>query len=139
MANYLRPHGLEEALGALQRPFTVLAGGTDFYPARVGRTIDEDVLDISAIADLRGISATSTGWRLGATATWGELIAAELPPLFNGLKQAARDVGGRSVRAPLLPLPLPPTARHTVVARPRDSARARGEAAEESSPALMRS
>ena len=95
MANYLRPHGLEEALGALQRPFTVLAGGTDFYPARVGRTIDEDVLDISAIADLRGISATSTGWRLGATATWGELIAAELPPLFNGLKQAARDVGGR--------------------------------------------
>ena len=98
MANYLRPHGLEEALGALQRPFTVLAGGTDFYPARVGRTIDEDVLDISAIADLRGISATSTGWRLGATATWGELIAAELPPLFNGLKQAARDVGGRQIQ-----------------------------------------
>ena len=98
MANYLRPHGLEEALGALQRPFTVLAGGTDLYPARVGRTIDEDVLDISAIADLRGISATSTGWRLGATATWGELIAAELPPLFNGLKQAARDVGGRQIQ-----------------------------------------
>jgi CO/xanthine dehydrogenase FAD-binding subunit len=98
MANYLRPHRLEEALGALQQPFTVLAGGTDFYPARVGRTIDEDVLDISAIADLRGISATSTGWRLGATATWGELIAADLPPLFDGLKQAAREVGGRQIQ-----------------------------------------
>lgn len=98
MGNYLRPHRLEEALGALQQPFTVLAGGTDFYPARVGRTIDEDVLDISAIADLRGISATSDGWRLGATATWGELIAADLPPLFDGLKQAAREVGGRQIQ-----------------------------------------
>ena len=98
MANYLRPHRLEEALGALQQPFTVLAGGTDFYPARVGRTIDEDVLDISAIADLRGIAATSAGWRLGATATWGELIAADLPPLFDGLKQAAREVGGRQIQ-----------------------------------------
>jgi CO/xanthine dehydrogenase FAD-binding subunit len=98
MGNYLRPHRLEEALSALQQPFTVLAGGTDFYPARVGRTIDEDVLDIGAIADLRGIAATSAGWRLGATATWGEVIAADLPPLFDGLKQAARDVGGRQIQ-----------------------------------------
>jgi CO/xanthine dehydrogenase FAD-binding subunit len=98
MPDYLRPHRLEEALGALQRPFTVLAGGTDFYPARVGRTIDEDVLDIGAIADLRGITAITTGWRLGATATWGEVIAADLPPLFDGLKQAARDVGGRQIQ-----------------------------------------
>lgn len=98
MGNYLRPHRLEEALGALQRPYTVLAGGTDFYPARVGRTIDDDVLDISAIADLRGIAATPDGWRLGATTTWGELIAAELPPAFDGLKQAAREVGGRQIQ-----------------------------------------
>jgi CO/xanthine dehydrogenase FAD-binding subunit len=98
MPEYLRPHRLEEALGALQRPFTVLAGGTDFYPARVGRSIDEDVLDISAIGGLRGIAATAAGWRLGATTTWGELIAADLPPLFDGLKQAAREVGGRQIQ-----------------------------------------
>jgi CO/xanthine dehydrogenase FAD-binding subunit len=98
MPEYLRPHRLEEALGALQRPFTVLAGGTDFYPARVGRSIDEDVLDISAIAELRGIVRGPAGWRLGATTTWGELIAADLPPLFDGLKQAARDVGGRQIQ-----------------------------------------
>ncbi len=98
MAEYLRPHRLEEALGVLQRPFTVLAGGTEFYPARVGRSIDEDVLDISAIADLRGIARGPGGWRLGATTTWGELIAADLPPLFDGLKQAARDVGGRQIQ-----------------------------------------
>ncbi len=98
MAEYLRPHRLEEALGALQRPLTVLAGGTDFYPARVGRTIDEDVLDLSAIADLRGIARGPAGWRLGATTTWSELIAADLPPLFDGLKQAAREIGGRQIQ-----------------------------------------
>jgi CO/xanthine dehydrogenase FAD-binding subunit len=98
MAEYLRPHRLEEALGALQRPLTVLAGGTDFFPARVGRTIDEDVLDLSAIADLRGIARGPVGWRLGATTTWSELIAADLPPLFDGLKQAAREVGGRQIQ-----------------------------------------
>lgn len=98
MPEYLRPHRLEEALGVLQRPFTVLAGGTDFYPARVGRSIDEDVLDISAIADLRGIARRATGWRLGATTTWGDLIAADLPPMFDGLKQAAREVGGRQIQ-----------------------------------------
>jgi CO/xanthine dehydrogenase FAD-binding subunit len=98
MSEYLRPHRLEEALGALQRPFTVLAGGTDFYPARVGRAIEEDVLDISAIADLRGIARGPAGWRLGATTTWAELIAADLPPLFDGLKQAAREIGGRQIQ-----------------------------------------
>src|SRR5471032_3137832 len=98
MPEYLRPHRLEEALGVLQRPFTVLAGGTDFYPARVGRSIDEDVLDISAIADLRGIARGPAGWRLGATTTWGELIAADLPPMFDVLKQAAREVGGRQIQ-----------------------------------------
>ncbi len=102
MGVYLRPDRLEEALVALARPaqspLTVLAGGTDFYPARVGRAIDEDVLDISAIRSLRGIAASATGWRLGATTTWSELIDAELPPLFDGLKQAAREVGGRQIQ-----------------------------------------
>ncbi len=98
MADYLRPHRLDEALQALARPLSVLAGGTDFYPARVGRSIDEDILDITAIAELRGISTTDSGWRLGATTTWSELVEAELPQLFDGLKQAAREVGGRQIQ-----------------------------------------
>ncbi|MEA2808721.1 MAG: hypothetical protein QOJ17_2862, partial [Rhodospirillaceae bacterium] len=72
MGAYLRPRRLEEALTALARPHVVLAGGTDFYPARVGRAIGEDVLDIGAIAALRGITADGSGWRLGATTTWSE-------------------------------------------------------------------
>ncbi len=98
MGEYLRPDRLSEALAALRRPHVVLAGGTDFYPARVGRAIDEDVLDITAIASLRGISASAEGWRLGATTTWSELLDADLPPLFDGLKQAAREVGGRQIQ-----------------------------------------
>ena len=98
MGEYLRPDGLSEALAALRRPRTVLAGGTDFYPARVGRAIDEDVLDITGIAGLRGISAGADGWRLGATTTWSELLDTPLPALFDGLKQAAREVGGRQIQ-----------------------------------------
>lgn len=98
MGAYLRPRRLEEALLALARPHSVLAGGTDFYPSRVGRAIEEDILDIGGIAALRGISVTAHGWRLGATTTWSEVIAADLPPLFDGLKQAAREVGGRQIQ-----------------------------------------
>ena len=98
MGAYLRPHCLDEALTALARPHVVLAGGTDFYPARVGRAIGEDVLDIGGIGILRGISTHSAGWRLGATTTWSELIESDLPPLFDGLKQAAREVGGRQIQ-----------------------------------------
>ena len=39
--------------GRWRRRLTVLAGGTDIYPARVGRSFDEDVLDISRLAALR--------------------------------------------------------------------------------------
>jgi CO/xanthine dehydrogenase FAD-binding subunit len=98
MADYIRPHDLKEALAALSRPHVVLAGGTDFYPACVGRTIDEDVLDISAIGALRGITCDASGWRLGATTTWSELIEADLPAPFDGLKQAAREIGGRQIQ-----------------------------------------
>ncbi|MBS0224490.1 MAG: FAD binding domain-containing protein [Proteobacteria bacterium] len=98
MGDYRQPDRLEEALEALIRPHAVLAGGTDFYPARVGRTVEEDILDISRIKGLRGISRNGAGWRLGATTTWSELLAADLPPLFDGLKQAAREVGGRQIQ-----------------------------------------
>jgi CO/xanthine dehydrogenase FAD-binding subunit len=98
MGDYRQPTRLEEALDVLAKPYRVLAGGTDFYPARVGRPIDEDILDISRIKILGGISNTASGWRLGATTTWSEILEADLPPLFDGLKQAAREVGGRQIQ-----------------------------------------
>src|SRR5687768_9811045 len=96
---YLRPHDLPDALAALAAgPRAVLAGGTDFYPARVGRSVDEDVLDISAIGGLRGIADSGDHWRIGALTTWSDLIAAPLPPCFQALKLAAREVGGVQIQ-----------------------------------------
>jgi CO/xanthine dehydrogenase FAD-binding subunit len=99
MGLYLRPRTIEEALAALAAGGpTVLAGGTDFYPLRVGRALDDDVLDITAIDSLRAIGDADGHWRIGATATWRDLIEAELPPLFDGLKLAAREVGGAQIQ-----------------------------------------
>lgn len=102
MASYLRPTSLDEALAnlgdAAAPPLIVLAGGTDFYPARVGRALDDNILDITGIPDLRGITEDPDGWRLGATTTWSDVIAASLPPLFDGLKQAAGAIGGRQIQ-----------------------------------------
>ena len=99
MASYLRPRAMTDALQALGRgPLVVIAGGTDFYPARVGRPIDDDVLDITALPALREIEATSDGWRIPALCTWSDLVHAKLPRIFDGLKAAARDVGGVQIQ-----------------------------------------
>jgi CO/xanthine dehydrogenase FAD-binding subunit len=99
MGRYLRPASLPEALAAMaSAPRLPLAGGTDHYPARVGLSPDEDLLDLTALAVLRGISATDEGWRFGATTTWTEVIETGLPPLFDGLKAAAREVGGVQIQ-----------------------------------------
>jgi CO/xanthine dehydrogenase FAD-binding subunit len=96
---YLRPSEVEEAVRALAAtPLAVLAGGTDFYPARVGRPVEEDVLDVTGIGALKGIVETAAEFRIGAAATWSDLVAAELPPLFDGLRRAAREVGGAQIQ-----------------------------------------
>lgn len=99
MGVYLRPQALEDALDALsETPLAILAGGTDFYPARVSKPLDDDVLDITAIDALRGIERHGDAWRIGALATWTDLIRAELPAAFDGLKAAAREVGGVQIQ-----------------------------------------
>ena len=93
--HYLQPSVLDDALAALAtRPWAVLAGGTDYYAARVGRPIREAILDISRLTPLRGIAQETSGWRIGALTTWSDVLRQPLPPLFDGLKQAAREVGG---------------------------------------------
>lgn len=99
MGVYLRPQALDDALDALhETPLAILAGGTDFYPARVGNPLDDDVLDITAIEGLRGVAGDARGWRIGALTTWTDLIRAQLPPAFDGLKAAAREVGGVQIQ-----------------------------------------
>jgi len=99
MSVYLQPDTLDDAVQALARQeLTIVAGGTDFYPARVGRPLDEDVLDISRIGGLRGIEETDTHFRIGATTTWTDIIDSPLPAWFDGLKLAAREVGGVQIQ-----------------------------------------
>ncbi|MBL8893564.1 MAG: FAD binding domain-containing protein [Rhizobiales bacterium] len=99
MGRYERPPELAEALEFLSGgPFTILAGGTDFYPSRATRPVIEDVLDVTGIAALKGIRETPDHWRIGALTTWSELIATPLPALFDGYKLAAREVGGRQIQ-----------------------------------------
>ncbi len=99
MGSYLRPTELGDALRALgaQSPRAIVAGGTDFYPARVGRIPDEDILDITALP-LGGIEECADHWRIGALTTWSQLVAAPLPPCFDALKAAAREVGGAQIQ-----------------------------------------
>lgn len=99
MATYLRPSALPDALAALHaQPRTLIAGGTDHYPARVTWEPDEDILDLSALHALRGIAQAAGTWRIPALTTWTDLIEAALPPLFDGLRAAARQVGGWQVQ-----------------------------------------
>lgn len=99
MGRYYRPQALGDALQILSdQPVSIMAGGTDFYPARVGRVIDDDIIDIARIEGLRGIEEVAGGWRIGATTTWSDVVESELPALFDGLKLAAREVGGRQIQ-----------------------------------------
>ena len=99
MASYLRPKDIETALAAIaEAPRMIVAGGTDYYPARVGKPLDDDVLDVTGIESLRAIEDLGDRYRLGALVTWTQAIEASLPPAFDGLKRAAREVGGVQVQ-----------------------------------------
>lgn len=100
VAAYIRPSRLQDALAALrERPWTVLAGGTDHFPARVESVGHGAVLDITALPDLRGIRREPDGGlAIGAATTWTEVIRASLPPACDGLKAAAREVGGVQIQ-----------------------------------------
>ena len=96
---YFRPSTIDEALEYLARGgVTIVAGGTDFYPARVGKAPDEDVLDITGVAALRGISDEGAQLRLGAGLRWSALLDPPLPPWLRCLVLAAREIGGRQVQ-----------------------------------------
>jgi len=76
----------------------ILAGGTDIFPATRYSELSGETLDLTAITALSGVSKTQTGWRIGATTTWAEIITADLPPAFDGLKNAAREVGSVQIQ-----------------------------------------
>jgi CO/xanthine dehydrogenase FAD-binding subunit len=96
---YLRPTRIEEALAALAAaPYTIIAGGTDYYPARVGRATEEALLDVTGLAELRGMREEPDRYRVGAAVRWTEIAEAPLPPFLHSLQLAAREIGGRQIQ-----------------------------------------
>ena len=96
---YQRPTSLDAAVSALaDDSLTVVAGGTDVYPALVGRDVPVAVLDVSAVRELRGITMHDDGLRIGAAVTWDEVATAALPPGLRALQQAAVQVGAVQVQ-----------------------------------------
>ena len=99
---YLVAASLSEALEALGQPdAAVIAGGTDWFPAQGQRPFKGDLVDITRLPELRGITRDTDdkgGWRIGGATTWTDVIRADLPPAFDGLKAAAREVGSIQIQ-----------------------------------------
>ena len=96
---YLVAASLSEALEALGKGnAAVVAGGTDWFPAQGTRPLTGDLIDITRVPGLRGISRDGAGWRIGGATTWTDVIRADLPPAFDGLKAAAREVGSIQIQ-----------------------------------------
>jgi CO/xanthine dehydrogenase FAD-binding subunit len=99
MGAYIRPSTLSEAVQALAESGGVLlSGGTDFFPALGNRAAPETVIDISAIGELKGIHVGPEHIEIGGRTTWSEILARELPRGFDGLKAAAREIGGVQIQ-----------------------------------------
>jgi CO/xanthine dehydrogenase FAD-binding subunit len=97
--NYYMPKSLPKALSYLANGNAfVIAGGTDFFPSLDSRPVPSKLLDLSDINELRGISHQNNRWRFGATTTWTDIVNAELPKCFDGLKACALEVGSLQIQ-----------------------------------------
>ena len=76
----------------------VLAGGTDFYPALGERLPLGNVVDITSLSEIRGISFEEKWIRIGGLTTWTDVLRTRLPRCFDALKAAAREVGSVQIQ-----------------------------------------
>lgn len=93
------PRSLEDAARCLaEGSATIIAGGTDIYPALSSRGLPKNTLDLGLLSELRQIELTETTLRLGALVTWSDIADAKLPPALDGLRQAATQIGGVQIQ-----------------------------------------
>lgn len=95
---YAKAASAEEAHELLkQRGTRVLAGGTDLLTLMKERLVEPDrVVDVSAIAQLRGIAATRESFRVGALTTLAELASHQSTPTI--VKEALADAATPQLR-----------------------------------------
>ncbi len=96
--SYLAPTRTAEAFAFLREARAgIIAGCTDHFP-RKRPGDDRNLLDITRLEGFRGIAASKDGWRIGAATTWTDVIRTPLPPAFDALKEAAREVGSVQIQ-----------------------------------------
>ena len=94
-----RPQSTAEALTLLATDSaTIIAGGTDIFPAHVDRPPPKRLVDISRLRDLRGVRREANSFRIGAATTWTDIARADLPPSFDMLREAAREIGAVQIQ-----------------------------------------
>lgn len=78
----------------------LLAGGTDFMvEVNFNHRKPATVISLGGIEELRTVSPTPSGFRIGAGVTWGEIEKGTLADRLPALAQAARTVGSPQIRA----------------------------------------
>ncbi|RPH94182.1 hypothetical protein EHM69_08100 [candidate division KSB1 bacterium] len=102
---FIRPNSLSEALLALDKneKTVVLAGGTDVITGMQqgdARFVSAgSVLDIHHLPELRGVNKAESGIRIGAAATFTEIVNSPLLQSdFPLLSQAAVSIGSVQIR-----------------------------------------
>jgi CO/xanthine dehydrogenase FAD-binding subunit len=96
---YFRPNTLDEAVHVLASyGGQILAGGTDFFPSLGDRPVTGTVVDISGLGELKGVIEEPKYIRIGGLTTWTEVVKTPLPRCFDGLKAAAREIGGIQIQ-----------------------------------------
>ncbi len=95
---YICPSTLADATSQLNGDYRIVAGCTDFLPAlRQGSSVGR-LVDITRVHGLSDIRFVDGMWRIGATATWSEILKYPFPEYFDGLKLAAREVGSVQIQ-----------------------------------------
>ena len=96
---FQRPQTLDKCLLLLgDGTWTIIAGCTLYYLDWRSHPFTDQLLDISAIDELREIAVDADQVRLGALATWTDIARATLPRECLPLQQAARRVGATQIQ-----------------------------------------
>jgi CO/xanthine dehydrogenase FAD-binding subunit len=96
---YHSPTSLGLALEIAAQPSgKIIAGGTDVYPAAKKGALPKFFLDLTRVDGFAEIVDRDGMLRIGAAITWTQIATIDLPPAFDALKQAAKEVGSIQIQ-----------------------------------------
>jgi CO/xanthine dehydrogenase FAD-binding subunit len=96
---YHSPTDLSLALEIAAQPKgKIVAGGTDVYPTAKKGVLPEFFLDLTRLNGFTDIANQDGMLRIGAATTWTQITKIKLPPAFDALKQAAKEIGSIQIQ-----------------------------------------